>query len=337
MIHKEYNTSLREYNTFKINIKASQLVWFDNQQDIDEIINLTKKHPFMILGGGSNILFTSDISQIIIKPDIKSIDIVYEDDNNILLKVGAGMSWDDLVQYCVDRNYGGLENLSLIPGNVGASPIQNIGAYGVEVKDVIESVEFINLGDDNIQILRSEDCHFGYRNSIFKGKLKGNFINLFVSFNLTKRNHNFKLEYGNLKEEMKLYDEINICNIRKAIVDIRNRKLPDPKLTGNAGSFFKNPIVPKELLNNIQNSYPQIPFFEISENEVKIPAAWLIEKCGWKGKKLGNAGVHENQPLVLVNHTGEADGKDILFLAKQIIEDVGDTFEIKLELEVNVV
>jgi len=337
MFEIKENFSLKNYNTFGIDAKCR---FFVECSSVDELSNFLINHqkqdlPLMILGGGSNVLFTQDFDGYILRPFIKGINVIEESENDILVKVGAGEDWDEFVEYCVEKGWGGVENLSLIPGNVGTCPIQNIGAYGVEVKDVIEEVESLEIENLTRNIYKKEDCNFGYRDSIFKRNLKGKQIITHVSFRLQKRPV-FKLNYGSLTEELSKFNELSLKNIRKAVIDIRDSKLPDPKEIGNSGSFFKNPVVKESIAKELKQEYENIPMYNQGNGTVKVPAGWLIEKAGWKGKRIGDAGVHENQALVLVNY-GSASGKEIFNLAKKIQQSVKTKFDISIEMEVNVV
>jgi len=337
MFEIKENFPLKNYNTFDFNVKTRFLSICSSMDELTQSIQWQKKEnlPLFILGGGSNVLFTDDFSGLIIKPAIKGIHVIHEDSRFVQVKVGAGEDWDEFVEYCVAKGWSGIENLSLIPGNVGTCPIQNIGAYGVEVKDVIIEVETLEIDTFKKHRFNNIECHFGYRDSIFKRALKGKHIITHVNFQLNKES-DFVLEYGNLRVELSKYPEINLKNIRQAVMDIRNAKLPDPEETGNAGSFFKNPVIEKSRLEELQQGYPKIPFYLIGNESVKIPAGWLIEKAGWKGKRLGNAGVHEKQALVLINY-GNATGNEVMQLAHKIQQSVFDLFSIELEMEVNVV
>lgn len=328
------NKSLLPYNTFGIDVSARY--WFE-YQNIEELITFLKSgfltdKSFYAIGGGSNILFTKAYEGVLLHSKIEGYEVIQEDDKEVLVKVGAGVVWDDFVDYCVKRNWYGVENLSLIPGSVGASPVQNIGAYGIEAKDVIEKVIGIDTKTISLKEFTNADCCFGYRDSIFKHDLKDAFMVTQVVFKLSKV-ENFTLDYGNVKEELAKFDTINLQNIRKAIISIRESKLPDPRVIGNAGSFFKNPVVSKNKFEALQQEYPNMPFYTISEDEVKIPAGWLIEQTGWKGKSLGNAGVHDKQALVLVNK-GKASGKEIADLSALICQSVNTQFAIEISPEV---
>ena len=337
MLEIKENFTLKKHNTFGIDVKTKYFIEYSSVNDLSNFLGRRRKQdlPLMILGGGSNVLFTKIFEGYILHPDIKGIEITEESDDYVKIRVGAGVDWDELVDYCVKRNWGGIENLSLIPGNVGTCPIQNIGAYGVEVKDVITEVETLKIDSLKVFSFKNEECQFAYRDSIFKQKLKGKHIINYVTFKLNKRPV-FKLDYGNLKEELGKYNEINIKNIRQAVINIRESKLPKPEDIGNAGSFFKNPVVQNYKAEELKRSYAEIPFYFQEDDLVKIPAGWLIEKAGWKGKKVGKVGVHHKQALVIVNYGG-ATGQEILYLAQEIQKSVKEKFRINLEMEVNVV
>lgn len=335
MLTFEINFPLKKYNTFGVDVTADSFFDVSTVDALKEVLLGVKNEKCLILGGGSNILFKSNFSGVIIHPTIQGIQIVEEDNESVLLKVGAGVEWDSLVDYAVSHNYGGLENLSLIPGSVGASPIQNIGAYGVEAKDYIERVEGISINDLGVVSFNNSECKFGYRDSIFKNKLKGKVVVTHVYYRLTKT-HKLVTHYGNLDVEVAKFGDRTIQNIRKAVIDIRNSKLPDPLELPNAGSFFKNPIVSIELVENLRQKYEHVPFYPVSESEVKLPAGWLIEQGGWKGRQIGNVGVHKNQALVLVNYAN-ATGDEVLSLAQEIQKSIKQTFNVSLEMEVNVV
>lgn len=331
------NISLKNYNTFGIDVNCRYFVECFSVQDIVDFLKETKEDDLelMLLGGGSNVLFTKDFDGYILHPMIKGIEVVEETETEVELKVGAGEDWDEFVGYCVDKNWGGIENLSLIPGNVGTCPIQNIGAYGVEVKDVITTVECLDIDTLIKKQYNNSECEFGYRDSIFKRKLKGKQIITHVSFKLNKV-PKFKLDYGNLKEGLKRFDKIDLASIRKSVIDIRNSKLPKPEEIGNSGSFFKNPIVSDSKAKEIWEKHLEMPSYELGNGFTKIPAGWLIETAGWKGKRVGDAGVHEKQALVLVNY-GKATGREIYNLAKKIQDSVLSQFGINIEMEVNIV
>ncbi|MBC8299831.1 MAG: UDP-N-acetylmuramate dehydrogenase [Pelagibacterales bacterium] len=327
------NGSLKKFNTFNVDEKAKVLVEIDRVSDLFTFLTKeNQKDKMLVLGGGSNILFTKSYEGIIISLKNKGIKLIDEDENNILVEISSGESWNDFVVWAVENNFGGVENLSLIPGNVGAAPIQNIGAYGVELKDVFYSCKGIMLDTLNEFEFTKSDCEFNYRSSIFKSTLKNKTIITSVKLNLTKSKHNFNVDYKELKENL-LDTELTIKNISDQVIQIRKSKLPDPKIFGNCGSFFKNPIINISRHESLINKFPDIPFFKIDNNNYKISAAWLIDQSDFKNKKVKNVGVYSNQPLVIINH-GNAKGKDILDFAKEIKETVIGNFDIELEEEV---
>ena len=327
------NGSLKKFNTFNVDEKAKVLVEINRVSDLFTFLSKeNQKDKMLVLGGGSNILFTKSYEGIIISLKNKGIKLIDEDENNILVEISSGESWNDFVVWAVENNFGGVENLSLIPGNVGAAPIQNIGAYGVELKDVFYSCKGIMLDTLNEFEFTKSDCEFNYRSSIFKSTLKNKTIITSVKLNLTKSKHNFNVDYKELKENL-LDTELTIKNISDQVIQIRKSKLPDPKIFGNCGSFFKNPIINISRHESLINKFPDIPFFKIDNNNYKISAAWLIDQSDFKNKKVKNVGVYSNQPLVIINH-GNAKGKDILDFAKEIKETVIGNFDIELEEEV---
>ncbi len=328
------NISLKPYNTFGIQANAKRFVTVNSIKELKEIIASEKS--LFLLGGGSNILLTDDVKKLVIHINTKGIIVNDFDKNEVLVTAEAGENWHELVLWCVSQNYGGLENLALIPGNVGTSPIQNIGAYGVEIKDVFQQLEAIDIETGKTKIFTNSDCNFGYRNSVFKNELKGKYIISNVTFKLTKKNHNINISYGAIKELLTDKENPSIKEIADAVIAIRQSKLPDPKKIGNSGSFFKNPVITSDLFKELSEKHPEIPHYRISKNEIKIPAGWLIEQCGFKGKRFGDAGVHEKQALVLVNYNN-ATGKEIYALAQKIQQKVMETFKISLEIEVNVI
>lgn len=337
-MHIEEYKSLKNYNTFGIDCSARYFISVTDLNELKEVLNSTIHKNKFILGGGSNLLLTKDIEGLVIHIDLKGIQILEEDKDHVYLQVMAGENWHELVNFCLENDFGGIENLSLIPGNVGAAPIQNIGAYGVELKDVFESCLTISTRDLTEREFSKKECYFGYRKSIFKNKEKGNYIIIQVTLKLTKNNHKKNINYGAIK---KLLFENDIENpslkeISEAIIKIRQSKLPDPKIIGNSGSFFKNPIINLTQFKKFIIQYPKAPFYRISDSNIKIPAGWLIEKAGFKGQRIGDAGVHDKQALVLVNH-GEASGKEILELATEIQKKVKDLFGITIEPEVNII
>lgn len=327
------NGSLKKFNTFNVDEKAKVLVEINRVSDLFTFLSKeNQKDKMLVLGGGSNILFTKSYEGIIISLKNKGIELIDEDENNILVEISSGESWNDFVVWAVENNFGGVENLSLIPGNVGAAPIQNIGAYGVELKDVFHSCKGIMLDTLSEFEFTKSDCEFNYRSSIFKSTLKNKTIITSVKLNLTKSKHNFNIDYKELKENL-LDTELTIKNISDQVIQIRKSKLPDPKIFGNCGSFFKNPIINISRHESLLNKFPDIPFFKIDNNNYKISAAWLIDQSDFKNKKVKNVGVYSNQPLVIINH-GNAKGKDILDFAKEIKETVIGNFDIELEEEV---
>jgi UDP-N-acetylmuramate dehydrogenase len=334
MINIEECFSLKSFNTFGIKAYTRFYAEADNREDLQTILNVFKDYtqPKLILGGGSNLLFVNDFDGITIYPGLKGAEVVTQDEEYVWIKVYAGENWDKFVEASVTRNWGGVENLSYIPGNVGACPIQNIGAYGVEVKDVIDSIEVIDLTTGESRNFSNKECEFGYRDSIFKREARGKYLVVSVTFRLTK-NPVLSVNYKDVQEELKNYNSVNVSSVRNAIISIRKRKLPDPQEYGNAGSFFKNPVIDKAHFESLKATYPEIPSYPVSETEVKVPAAWFIEKTGWKGKREGNTGTHPNQPLVLVNY-GDATGMEIYTFARKIQESVQEKFHVFLEMEV---
>ncbi len=335
-IQKDY--SLVGLNTFGINAKAKYFVEINNEEELGELFSssIFKENNKIFLGGGSNILFTKDFGGIVVLNKLKGVNIVEEDDDHVFVRSAGGEKWHDLVIFAVDHGYWGVENLSLIPGTVGAAPIQNIGAYGVEINDVLFSVEAYETENGSKKTFRNDECNFGYRESIFKNELKGKYFISAVTLKLNKK-ENKNASYKSLADYFK--KNAIVAHVPKevsdAVIAIRKSKLPDPENLGSAGSFFKNVYVGEEKLKELQRKYPDIPSF--NENErIKIPAGWLIEQCGWKGKKIGNVGVYEKQALVLVNH-GEATGEEILGLANAIITSVKEKFNLELSPEVNLI
>lgn len=337
IIHQ--NFSLKNYNTFSIEITCKYFAEIFTVEDLQYLIQDVQfaNTPKMILGGGSNILFTQNFEGLIIKNSIKGINIIQEDENHVYVKVAAGENWHQLVKYALINNYAGIENLSLIPGQVGAAPMQNIGAYGVEIESVFHQLEAINLSNGHLEIFDKTDCKFGYRESIFKKELKGKFCITSVTFCLNKH-PTINSQYGAIQQVL---NDMNITqptiqDISAAVIKIRTSKLPNPKEFGNAGSFFKNPEITITQFQSLQQQYPNIPHYPTTHNLIKIPAGWLIEQCGFKGKKIGNTGAHAQQALVLVNY-GNATGKEIYQLALQIQQNVQQKFGIAIEAEVNLV
>jgi UDP-N-acetylmuramate dehydrogenase len=333
---KTHISSLKEYNTFGVEVLANN---FNKAETEDEILNFLSenKNVPLILGGGSNILFKNNINKPILKIEIKGIEIIEENENTVYISVGAGENWNDFVKWTLVKNYGGIENLSLIPGNVGSAPIQNIGAYGVELKDVFQSCRAISIDNKILKTFNKEQCNFTYRSSIFKEKLKNKYIISRVTFKLSKINHVINSEYKPLKDLLKIKGNLNptIQDISKLVIEIRTNKLPDPKKIGNCGSFFKNPIISNSKFKNLNEYFSSVPNYKISENEVKIPAAWLIEECGFKGKIEGKTGTHKKHALVIVNNGG-ATGKEIYDFSQKIKKSVLKKFNILLQEEVNI-
>ena len=333
------DVSLHKFNTFHINVNARYFAEISSFEQLQKLIStdLLSEKPVLVLGGGSNMLFTDDVKGVVLHIANKGIRVVERNDEYVLVKVEAGENWHDFVMHCVENGFGGLENLSLIPGNVGSCPIQNIGAYGVEVKDCIHSVETLNIRTGELKVYTREECRFGYRDSIFKNELKGNVVIWTVTFRLSL-NPQIHVEYGAISQELNSMGVVKptIADVSKAVCQIRSRKLPDPEVLGNAGSFFKNPTVETQLAEKLKESFPNLVSYPQGENKVKLAAGWLIEQCGWKGFRNGYAGVHENQALVLVNY-GNATGADMLSLAHRIQNSVYERFGVALEMEVNVI
>ncbi len=330
------NTSLKQYNTFGIDVMARYFLAFKNTDELKEAFELPAINYQLVLGGGSNLLFTKNVDGLVLKNEIGGIGIVKEDDAFVFVKAGAGVNWHQLVMYCVEQNFGGVENLSLIPGNVGASPMQNIGAYGVELKDVFEELEAYHLHDKNIVHFSNADCEFGYRESVFKRKLKNQFVILSVTFKLRKQPI-FTTSYGAINQELEKMGviDLSVQMISQAVINIRSSKLPDPKLIGNAGSFFKNPSVSAEKYNELKNEFAAMVGYTNVDGTVKLAAGWLIEQCGFKGYRIGDAGCYEKQALVLVNYAN-ATGKEIYTLSEEILQAVQKKFGVVLEREVNI-
>lgn len=333
------NISLKELNTFGIDASAHYLATCSTVEEYRELLSWKgfEKNKKLILGGGSNILFTQDFDGLVIKNGFKGKEIVEQTDENIYVKVGAGENWHQFVLYCVENGYGGIENLSLIPGNVGASPMQNIGAYGVEIKDVFQELEAIELNSGEIVKFTGPECNFGYRESVFKNKEKDKFIISSVTYRLNKK-PTFNTSYGAIEQELENMgvEDLSIAAISQAVINIRSSKLPNPKEIGNAGSFFKNPVVPNTKVEELIKEYPNMPSYSVDEGNTKLAAGWLIEQCGWKGKRIENYGVHAKQALVLVNYGG-AKGSAIWELSEDIKQSVVNKFGVQLEREVNII
>ncbi len=332
------NISLKPYNTFGIDVLAKQFVSINSINELIDVLKSENHQSKFILGGGSNMLLTQDIDALVLHLNLKGISIISKSENTVLIKASAGENWHDFVLWCIDNDFGGVENLSLIPGNVGTAPIQNIGAYGVELKDVFDSCEALHISSGTIKTFNNKDCQFDYRNSVFKNEKKGEYIILNVTFKLTTKNHQIKTDYGAIASELKQKNIKNptIKDVSNAVIAIRSSKLPDPKKIGNSGSFFKNPVISTKHYSTLKQNFPDMPSYSVSENLVKVPAGWLIEHAGFKGKTFGNYGVHKNQALVLVNY-GDANGIDIKNLAQLIQKTIVRIFNIELEAEVNII
>ena len=330
--------SLKEYNTFGIDAKARFFCEINSIAELKQALQLKGYPNLFVLGGGSNMLITKDLENLVLHINLKGIEVVSENKDEAIIKVSAGENWHNMVLWTLDHDYGGLENLSLIPGNTGTAPIQNIGAYGVELKDTFVSCEAMEIATRELKTFSKDECQFGYRDSYFKNEGLGKYIITSVSFKLTKRNHKLNVDYGAIVSELQQNGITNpgIKDVSNAVIAIRKSKLPDPKELGNSGSFFKNPVVDRQQFDNFTKVNPTAPFYKVSENEFKIPAGWLIEQCGYKGKRFGDAGVHKNQALVLVNY-GNASGADIIELAEKIIESVSQNFGITISPEVNII
>lgn len=333
----QQNTSLLPYNTFGIDARADHFTEVFNVQALQTALQ-SGIRPVLILGGGSNMLLTQDVPGLVIKNAIDGIQVIDSEANKARIKVGGGVVWHDLVLWAVEHGFGGIENLSLIPGTVGAAPVQNIGAYGVELKDVFEELEAVDLDNGEVKIFGRADCRFGYRDSVFKREFKGRFCITSVTLVLTVTNHHLNISYGDIQKTLEangISGTPAIADISRAVIHIRSSKLPDPAKIGNCGSFFKNPETDRFVLESIRQTHPNVVFFDLPDGRVKIPAGWLIEQCGWKGKRVGNTGCYEKQALVLVNHGG-ATGAEVKNLAFAIIDSVEKTFGIRLDPEVNI-
>jgi UDP-N-acetylmuramate dehydrogenase len=331
------NISLKPFNTFGIEASTRYFGRFSSVEELNQILTSNKDKELLILGGGSNILLTKNFDGLTLINEIKGFEVTKNDGDSVIVKSGAGEIWHEFVLKCIENNFSGVENLSLIPGSVGASPMQNIGAYGVEIKDVFESVEAYHIPTGELHTFSKEECEFGYRESVFKRKYKGQYVIISVSYKLSLSAPKVNTSYGAIESELK---EMNIStpsikDVSQAVINIRSSKLPNPKEIGNAGSFFKNPVISKELFDKLFVEFPTIPNYPAENDGKKIAAGWLIEQCGWKGKTLGHYGVHKLQALVLVNYKG-ATGTEIYDLSSSIIKDVEDKFGITLEREVNI-
>ena len=334
----QHNISLKAHNTFGMDVCAASFISVNNTEMLQQILEDHKltKEGILVLGGGSNLLFTRNCNELVLHNQINGIDKIKEDNDHVWIKAGAGVPWHQLVMHCIEQDWAGLENLALIPGSVGASPMQNIGAYGVEIKDVFYSLEAYHIHDNNKVLFTAADCNFGYRESVFKRKYKGQFIITSVTYKLQKQPI-FHTEYGAISNELDKMgvENLTIRNIAEAVMRIRRSKLPDPAVVGNAGSFFKNPEIETAKFLELKSNYPEMVGYRINEKNTKVAAGWLIESCGWKGFRRGDAGCHPHQALVLVNY-GAATGNDIVQLSEDIVQSVAEKFNINLEREVNI-
>ncbi len=331
------NFSLKAYNTFGIDVKAKNFVSVSSIEELKLVLQQNYAEDLFLLGGGSNMLLTKDIESTVLHINLKGKKVIKESSDEVYVQANAGENWHEFVLFTLENNWGGLENLSLIPGNIGTAPIQNIGAYGIELKDSFYSCKVINIQTLEEKEFTAEECNFGYRNSIFKNEVKGKYIITSVTFKLTRKNHSINTQYGAIDvalEDMGISNP-TIQDVSRAVIKIRQEKLPDPKVLGNSGSFFKNPVIPNKQFDELRIQFPEMPSYKISETEVKIPAGWLIDTAGLKGFRDGDAGVHKNQALVLVNY-GNATGEEIWALATKIQEKIFDLFNIRLEAEVNI-
>ncbi|MEO8934359.1 MAG: UDP-N-acetylmuramate dehydrogenase [Xanthomarina sp.] len=334
----KHNISLKNYNTFGIDALAAHFISINNIDELKQALSLKDYPNIFVLGGGSNMLLTKNIDALVLHLNIKGISIISEDENSVIVQANAGENWHEFVLWCLDKNFGGLENLSLIPGNVGSAPIQNIGAYGIELKDHFVSCQAWEINSKTLKTYPKEACKFDYRNSIFKQEKKGQSIICNVTFKLSKNNHTLHTSYGSIANQL---DKMNIAHptiqdVSQAVIKIRQSKLPDPKKIGNSGSFFKNPVISKESYSKLKENFHDIPGYPVSDTKIKVPAGWLIEKAGFKGKQFGDYGVHKDQALVLVNY-GSAKGQDILELARLIQKTVKQLFDIAIDAEVNII
>ncbi|WP_333875546.1 UDP-N-acetylmuramate dehydrogenase [Flavobacterium sp.] len=334
----QHQFSLKKYNTFGIEAKAREFVAIQTVAELKKVLSENQDKPKFILGGGSNMLLTQDIEALVIHVDLKGKRILQENEDFVWVESMAGENWHEFVLWTIDQNFGGLENMSLIPGNVGTTPVQNIGAYGVEIKDTFVSCDAVHIATQQTKTFTKEECRFGYRESIFKQEAKDQYVITSVVFKLTKRNHHIHIAYGDITQELESQNVVTptLKDVSNAVIAIRQRKLPNPAVLGNSGSFFKNPVISKQQFETVQQQYSDIKFYEVSPTEVKVPAGWLIEQAGYKGFRRGDAGVHKNQALVLVNY-GQATGQEILALAKEVQQAVFDKYGIAIEAEVNVI
>ncbi len=334
----QHHISLKPYNSFGIDAQAHTFVTIDSEEALQAALLAFKDQPKFILGGGSNLLLQRDLHEVVLHINLKGLKILETSDDEVVVQSMAGENWHEFVLWTLQNDFGGLENLSLIPGNVGTTPVQNIGAYGVEIKDHMIACEGYKISDGSKHVFSTSQCTFGYRDSIFKSELKDKFIITAVRFKLTKNNHQLRTSYGAIEAELqaKGISHPTIQDISEAVISIRSSKLPDPKVLGNSGSFFKNPVVPHELVSQLLESYPEMPHFAVDKTHTKVPAGWLIEQTGYKGKRISNAGMHKNQALVLVNY-GNATGAELWQVAQEVQQKVYQKFGIALEPEVNVI
>jgi len=331
------NFPLKPYNTFGIDAKARYFSTFSNTDELSELTSHDSQLTTLVLGGGSNILFTKDYDGTVLKNNIRGIDLQHEDEEHVYVKVGAGENWHQFVLHCIGHNWAGIENLSLIPGNIGAAPIQNIGAYGVELDEIFWSLEAFHLEEKRVHTFTATDCEFGYRDSVFKNRYKDQFAILSVTFQLRKRPI-YHVSYGAITEELEKMGvkELSIKAVSQAVINIRTSKLPDPQKIANAGSFFKNPEITTEKYEALKLQFPTIVAYPLAKGTVKLAAGWMVEQCGWKGYRKGDAGCHAKQALVLVNY-GNATGKEIYNLSEEILQSVNEKFGVLLEREVNII
>ncbi len=341
MIEVQHHFQLKKHNTFGVSAFAKAYIAAHSLQQLKEAVGYCNGENLFLLGGGSNMLIKNDIERTVIHVLLKGKEIIKRENDQVFLKVQAGENWHELVLYCLENNFAGMENLSLIPGNVGTAPIQNIGAYGVELKDIFHSCDVLDLKTLETKSLSKEECKFGYRDSIFKNEALGSYVITSVTFALTDLNlsnsYEMKLDYGAIQEELeRLEGTLSIQKVSQAVINIRSSKLPDPKVLGNSGSFFKNPVIEKKEYDQLKLTFDDIPCYPLDEKHVKVPAGWLIDKCGLKGKRYGDAGIHDKQALVLVNH-GHANGEEILEVARTVQQTVHDKFGIHIEMEVNLI
>ena len=333
----QFNVSLQPYNTFGIDVSATAFARFSSIAELEAVLLENQgKLPLFILGGGSNVLFTKSVDALVLKNELKGFEHLNETEDTIDIRVGAGEEWHAFVRYCVEKGWGGVENLSLIPGSVGASPMQNIGAYGAEIKDCFVELTAFHIEKRELQSFSAQDCAFGYRESVFKRALKGQYIIASVTYRLQKH-PKFNTAYGAIQTELDAMKvtELSVSAISQAVMNIRNSKLPNPKELGNAGSFFKNPVVDSSVVDVLKERFPEVPNYQLPDGSVKLAAGWLIEQAGWKGKRIGNCGVHARQALVLVNYGG-ATGNEIYALSQAVLDDVQQQFGVLLEREVNI-